>query len=759
MIKKVLLFIGILVLMGFGKVYAQASGEHIDVNHYEIRLWDFDFNNQTLQGETFIDFQVTERTDVITLELKTLNVTDVACDMVGVTSFEQSDDLLTIHLDEFLEVGENATLDVRYGGNTFNESWGGIHWWGNRVYNLGVGFESIPHNLGKTWFPCVDNFTDKASYDLYLTVTNDKMAVCGGNLVNTFDNGDGTNTWHWNTPQEVATYHISFTVGEFVLWQDVYHGIERDIPIEVYALPSLSGAVAGTFANIHEIAATLEAALGPYPFNRIGYITTSKGCMEHTDNIALATSVITGNNNEEEYLAHELSHMWSGNLVTCATAGDMWLNEGFAQFWGKFYRTGVYGESNFQDKITSTINTITNWCNSESNWIPLNNMPETMTYDGKAVYDRGAVIVNTLMNYLGRETFLAGMRHYFDLYSYGAATSEQLRDALTEATGVDMNGFFDTYVFHGGMPHYGVGITNITQNGNQFDTEIRMSYEHIGPSHVGQNNRVEVTFVDAGGQLHTEQIHWDGLESTQTVSLDFEPIAAFADYYNHYLDAKLDKNVTATSPMNFTLSYLKTTVKNVTDSTMLRVEAHLVGPDDDPEIPGLAISTKHFWNVLRLDFGDAEVEGGFSFSNNANMDGDIIHTQNDSAVLLYRANVDDVWHTVPYTQTGNWKVGTFTIAQLQTGQYTIGAIDKTVYQTSEAIQPTYKLFPNPTEGPVTLQWEQADSGRVRVFNQQLQLVKEIPYQNKKEVVLSLKGQAPGIYFIEHHSTMNPLIIK
>ena len=109
-----------------------------------------------------------------------------------------------------------ASFTITYGGNTFNESWGGIMWSGNYVCNMGVGFESIPHNLGKCWFPCVDNFTDKASYDVYVTVTNDKTAVCGGNLVDNVDNGDGTHTVHYNMPQEIATYHISFVAGDYV---------------------------------------------------------------------------------------------------------------------------------------------------------------------------------------------------------------------------------------------------------------------------------------------------------------------------------------------------------------------------------------------------------------------------------------------------------------------------------------------------------------------------------------------------------------
>ena len=232
--------------------------------------------------------------------------------------------------------------------------------------------------------------------------------------------------------QLISTYHISFAVGEFVLWEDVYQGLERDIPITVYAKPNQIEKVPGSFVNIKEIVRFFEDCFGPYPFNRIGYVSTSQGCMESVDNIAFASSLIDGTTSGEDFVAHELSHMWFGNKVTCATAEDMWLNEGFAQFCGMFYTAGVYDEATFQAAMSELITTIATWSNNEQNWIPLNQIPLDMTYDTKAVYERGAVIVNTLMNYLGREKFMACFRKYFEQHNYRTMSSEQLRDLLSE---------------------------------------------------------------------------------------------------------------------------------------------------------------------------------------------------------------------------------------------------------------------------------------------------------------------------------------
>ena len=727
---------------------AQTPGENINVTHYDIHINEINFTNHTLQAQTIVTLTAVNPTNTIALDLKTLTVSAVTATGANVSDFSQNGDVLTINLSSAMAANATASFTITYGGNTFNESWGGIMWTNGYVCNMGVGFESIPHNLGKCWFPCVDNFTDKATYDVFVTVPTEKTAVCGGNLENDNNNGDGTHTVHYVVPQEIATYHISFAAGDYVEWTDIYNGVERDIPITVYVKPNQAGMVEGTFVHVKDIANFYENTFGPYPFNRIGYVVTSVGCMEHVDNIGITSGIVTGNTTQEEYVAHEMSHMWFGNKVTCSTAEDMWLNEGFAQFCGVFYRSAVYGEDDFQQAMSTKTNSITKWCRTESNWIPLNNIPQTMTYDSQAVYNRGAVVVNTLMNYLGRDTFLAAMRYHLNNYAYNASSSEQLRDDITASTGIDMNGFFDTYVFTAGMPHYGVDLLNVTPNGTQYDANVRMTYQHVGPEHVGQNNRIEVTFIDNEGHLQTELVNWDGAEENKIVTLDINPIAAFADYYNQFLDAKIDKNLTATTTANLGIEQqLTILVNSVTDSVMLRGEEHYVAPDNNPNIPGLTLSTRHFWNVLRHDFGDSDVSGKFTFSNNANMDGDIIHTENDSAVLLYRANIDDTWHTIPCAQQGNWKIGIFTVSNLQSGQYTIGVIDKAQLGIGENIIDMNKmtLTPNPSDNFVKISTKIRNS-EVLIINNLGQTINSFQISGN-EATISVEDYPAGIYYV------------
>ena len=739
------LFFSLALLLSFTIAQAQTAGGNINVTHYAIHVNELDFTNRTLQGETFVDFTATANVQQIVLELKYLEVASVTATGATVSGFSQDGDFLTINLATPLASGNNATLDIVYGGNTFSESWGGVEWWGDYVYNLGVGFDSQPHNLGKTWFPCVDNFTDKATYDVFVTTTNDKKAICGGNFVEIIDNGNGTSTWHWNTPQEIATYHISFAVGNYEVWEDVYHGIERDIPITVYAKPNQVNNVPASMVHVKQIAAFFEESLGAYPFNRIGYVVTGKGCMEHTDNIAIVSSVVDGTTNNEEYIAHELSHMWSGNLVTCAEAGDMWLNEGFAQFWGAFYESAVYGEEHFQNTISNKVNSINTWCNSPNNWMPLNNMPLDMTYNTNAIYERGAVIVNTMMNYMGRENFLAAMRQYFQEHAYQTATSEQLCEALTQYSGIDMHGFFDTYVYSSGMPHLYAVIKSVEQVGEWYDVTLDHRYQHIGDTHIGQHNAYELTFIGPEFQLETARVVWDGLHYEATCSVGFEPVGVIGDFNNNWLDGKTQKNFMLKTSAQQSFGLFKVEATSLTDSVFVAVENHMVGPYDDPLIANLTLSTKHFWTLNRFDFGNAEVTGYFDYSNSA--DGDIIHSENDSATLLYRRDASEAWHEIAYTlyPGSTWKHGRFIVEHLASGEYTFAVWDKEALGTEEQFENnmTLQMFPNPTEDLIRLRWEEPADGMIRIVSLDGKELRRAVFRQAEGVSLSTEGLPKG----------------
>lgn len=738
-------------------------GDNVDVTHYEIHLNKIDFADRTLDAVTTITLTAKEEISVLDLELKSLAVTSVSCNISDVNNFSQNDDVLIINFASAIASGSEFSVTVNYGGETFNENWGGIHWSDDYVYNLGVGFDSQPHNLGKTWFPCVDNFSDKASYDLYLTYGDNMISSCGGLLAETTNNNDGTKTDHWVMSQEISTYLISFAIGNFVLWEDTYQGMERNIPINVYAKPNQIEKVAATFANTKEIAAFYESKFGPFPHNRIAYVSTSLGCMEHVDNIAFASSLITGTTNldSEYFIAHEMAHSWFGNKVTCATAGDMWLNEGFATFCNYYYLSGLYSEEDFINSIKDLTDDIILSCHNSEGWIPLNNMPLDLTY-GTTVYDKGAIIVYTMMNYLGRETFDEAIKFYLNKFDSKAASSEDLRDAVSESSGIDMSDFFDTWVFTPGSPVYVVKDFTVQPNGNKFDVEVTMNQGHRGYEHIGNSVRYEITFVDENWNTHSEMISWDGATGICSVTIDFEPVAVFCDYNNKFADAsnEMTFDINKTGSNNFSSAKFKAITEEISDSTLLRVEHHWMGANSAYELPeGLTISPDRYWSIYRLDKGESKIKGEFQYQNNANYDGNLMISENDSIVLLYRANGSEPWQSINYEHQGYKNYGRMTVDEIKSGDYTLGMWDEEHASIKELNENSdFEIFPNPAKDKINIKLQNETEGRIIMMNQAGQIVKDIAI-NGKEITIETDELASGIYNIKLGEAKNQTIRK
>lgn len=736
-------------------------GKDIDVNHYEIHLNEFNFEEKSIEASTTITLTALDDVNSISLELRQLTVASVVSEDIEIKDFSQDEDILTISLASTLPENSKVTLTIEYGGKTFNESWGGIHWSNDYVYNLGVGFDSQPHNLGKTWFPCVDNFSDKASYDLYITIPAEMTSACGGLLTESSGSDDSLKTDHWVVSQEISTYLMSFAFGDFVIWEETYQGLEREIPIQVYAKPNQIEKVEGTFANIKEIAAFYEEKFGPYPLNRIGYVSTNLGCMEHVDNIALASSLINGaaTFDNESLIAHEMSHAWFGNKVTCATAGDMWLNEGFATFCNYYYLTELYGEELYQEYMNEMINNIILSCHEKEGFITLNNMPLDLTY-GTSVYDKGAVVVHTLMNYLGRETFDEVMKLYINRYAYKTASSEELRDAISEFSGIDMTDFFNTWVFTPGSPAYIVKSFTSKANGDKFDIEITMNQKHRGAEHTGNNVRYELTFVDADWNMQSEVIAWDGESATITKTLDFEPAAIFCDYSNKFADAchSYTHVFNKKGSKEFKDARIKITANEISDSTLIRVEHHWVGANNVGYIPtGLTLSPNRYWTIHRLDKGTSSINAEFQYQKNATYDGELI-TSNDDIIILYRKDGSQQWQPLDFTIKGNNSAGMLTVENIQPGDYILGVCDDTYTGLNEnKTNYDIEIFPNPAKDNININLEKEIKGTVSITNQLGQVVKELNI-NGNEIRLDVESFASGIYFVNVYDR-NELILS
>jgi hypothetical protein len=728
--------------------------DSLEALHYRIHLQNINFTERTVKAVTELSLVPKLPLEYIPLELKALQVDSVYFNGIKTDLFYQQGDVMRASDGQVYTQDDTLLLAVYYSGTPFNEAWGGFHFSGNYAFNLGVGFESNPHNLGKAWFPCVDDFKDRATYEVLITLPDGMTGIAGGLLIETIDNGDGTNTWHWHLAQPIPTYLASFAAGDYRLSADVYEGIEANIPITVYTRPADTNKVAGSFVHIHEIMQDFEQKFTPYPWERIGYTGTAIGAMEHVTNIAYPHFAINGNLQYEELLVHELSHMWFGNKVTCATEGDMWLNEGWATFISMYYKTQLYGYEEYRNAMRENhFSVIRDAHIQDGSYLPLSGVPTEYVY-GKTVYNKGATVVHTLMNYLGEEVFLDAVKAYLNHFAYNHASSEDMRDFLSAHTGIDMTPFFEAWVFTPGTPHFSIDSARVVPQGAQYEAHVYLRQKFKGFDFLADNNILEIAFIDANWQIHTDTVHFNGQTGHSVKLLDFEPLLVMADYFDKTCDATTDEDYvyTETGESIHSKLYFKLFIDALPDSMFMRMTHHWA-PADPMHQPlnGLTLSPYRYWEFAGIIPEGTAMRGRFFYSNQPILDQTLITSPTDSVFILYRPHPGVDWYPVSQYKQGNWNIGFIFVDELLPGQYTLAVWDTQV-GLNENLPPAesgaIRLTPNPATNVITASWEQIDIESLRVYNAMGKLVHQEQVHGSKSISLEISGWASGIYMIE-----------
>lgn len=729
--KKLRLLLFMLTL--FPMQYLIAQQYNLDAVYYEIRINSIDFQAKTISASSTVWITpLAEPVDEINLELINLEVTNVWIENIAVADFSQTDSLLVVPLDAPLQQGDTIEVKCNYNGVPYHESWGGFHYSGEYAFNLGVGFEIIPHNLGKSWFPCVDNFTDRATYDVYCTLPEGKMAVGGGLLTEVIDNGNGTNTWHWNLAQPIPTYLASLAVGNYALVHDTYNGMGGQIPIDIYVRPQDTNKVEGTFIHLKEILAIFEDRMGAYSFDRVGYTGTLLGAMEHATNIFVPHSTITGTTANEDLMAHELTHMWMGDKVTCSSAEEMWINEGWATFFGMYYALALYGdEAGFKQEMRNKHGGVLQYCHTPSgdgSYFPLNQIPQQYTY-GMAAYDKGSTVCQALRFYLGDSLFFETLRAFIEEFAFSAASSYDMRDFMSSYTGTDMSGFFDNFVLNSGTPHYSVDSFAVDMNQKDlYDVTVFVKQKRKGPEFTGTGNIMEVMFMDENWNQFTDTIHFNGATGVSVKTLPFSPSHVIVDPEEKMCDATTDnyKTIKTTGNYTFEKTFCTIEVEVITDSAFVQVTHNWAPPDELKQpVPGLRLSDYRYWRINGIIPEGFQATGKFTYSANSYLDNTLITSSADTLVMLYREGTSDEWHDIDFEKVGPWNVGNILVSNLKAGEYTL-AVKEAGVGGSELIMPgmnKMEIYPNPSSYNYLITTVNDSDGELRIYNQHGAIIK------------------------------------
>jgi len=736
----------------------------IDVLDYEIHLDITDYAGKALSGFTVVNCQSKmNNVNVLNLDLLKFTIDSITLNNNNLT-YSYNDTLLHINLGNSYNTGGNFEVTVYYHGKTQKDpsGWGGIYWGSNYAFNMGVGFADKPHNIGRYWFPCFDNFKERTTYNLYLTTKDNQYATSIGELISSTPKPNNKTEWYWKLDETIPTYLAMFAVNYYTIVSDTYNGINGSIPIQLYAKSGDTTNLKGSFANLKNCMDAFEGLYGPYRFNKIGYtvVPFNAGAMEHASNISYPSNTVNGNLGSEDLMAHELSHQWWGNYATTLTPQDMWLNEGMASFSANYFIEYVYGWETAKTRVKSTLFNILKKAHiDEGGYLAVSGIGHDLTY-GDHVYKKGSLVAQNLRMLIGENDFGPAVTGFLNAHAYDNMTSLEFRDYLQTQTNEDVTGFFDGWVFNGGFPDYRIDSTTSIFLGGSYNIKVFITQTQNHAPAAFSNIPLEIEFILYNNYRITRTVMVGPNQTTASVVIPIEPDMITLNPNNKLCYATTDdmKMIKQTGPINYNNAMMEVNVTAISDSALLKIEHHWSAPDglkDWANKPYL-LSNYRYWKVDGILPSNFEAEASFMYDGRefgGYLDSLLVNITEDSLVLLYRENAKDDWTEYPYYTKNTLgsstnKFGRMELSKLLKGEYTLANIDHSVLSIGSLEQPKneLKIYPNPSNAKVTLKWDLADTPTsIEIYSISGSKVLSLFPKQKDELSFNSKSLRSGQY--------------
>jgi hypothetical protein len=734
---------------------AQSPGDLANILHYEIHLNASSYSSQNIGGKTIISFLAKqEQQSMLKLELWNLTVDSVIGNQVSTWDYDGQ--VITINYSLPLLTQDTNFVTVYYNGHPAIDAsgWGGFYFQSGIIFNLGVGFDSNPHNLGKAWFPCVDTFTDRAKYDYYITAAASALVTCSGVLQGIVINATNS-LHHWKLLEEIPTYLASVAISNYVLIEDTFAGIERPIPVSYYLTPDVAGNI-NSFQNLEQALQAFENRYGPYRWPRIGYVNTPVGAMEHACNVAFPTSYVNGGLSGERTMAHELGHAWFGNLITCETAEDMWINEGWASFMEEDFMEFVYGKAAAKNFARSRHNLNLRTLQHEDGYIPLYGIPNELTYS-TTIYKKGADMAHTLRGYMGDSIFYESLRSLMIDSAFRDISVAELNSYLSQKSGINLSPFFDAHIYQPGWLHFSIDSIQQIPAGNGAAINVFVRQRTKEAPQILQHSRLRISFLKEDWTWQTEWFEMNGASGMQSYILDFDPIDVILDLEEEYMDATTDVYTIFKAGDGGTLveEYFKYDIFPESDSAFVRVEQNWIAPDSfqNPH-PDLILSNSRYWKI-QGDFPTGFAASfKFNYNNETTYNGMLDYTwfpyplSADSLILLYRSGAGKEWEPISFIRQGTSRNGYLSTSDIRRGEYTMAYRDRSL-AIGDIVDPSLiKVYPNPAVNEIHIETQFQGEMALHFMDSlgRLILGKSVP-ADAKQINIPISHLPNGVYLL------------
>jgi puromycin-sensitive aminopeptidase len=419
-----------------------------------------DLEQWTFRAEGTISVRLAKPAREITLHSVDLDI-KTGRDVVG-TTYDPESQTATLKLARELPAG-TADLRLEWSGE-IAEKLRGLY----RSTRPGERYAATQFEAAdaRRAFPCFDEPEFKATFKVVLTHDPRLAAISNMPIESERPDGAAKRTTFRETPV-MSSYLVAFTVGPYEATPPAK--TKTNVECRVW-LPrgTADQAIFARDAHVKAVEWLEQYTNIPYPFgpkvDAIGIPDFEAGAMENPGAITYRTTLLAADQQTAStatfkavfsVAAHELTHMWWGDLVTMAWWNDIWLNESFASFVGEKCTALVNPEWRFTRDVVSQ-NTPAFNLDSLVSTHPISmeakNVDAANERFDAVTYLKGQGVLRMIENYLGENDFRSGVRIYLDRHKWANATAGDFWRALDEASGRDVTGLATAWITEPGHP-------------------------------------------------------------------------------------------------------------------------------------------------------------------------------------------------------------------------------------------------------------------------------------------------------------------